>query len=231
MSRDNSNDVVREPWSPKHIGWLALFLSPIPSAVLHALNWGRLGQPERVRSQFLINFGAVSLLVVVAALETVHPIGLYAIGACFAWYFGATQLPAFNDVIRQGGRKAPFGKPFLWSCGGLLGLLVIIGGMTWALDARDMARLQAMLDRGEYEAYEAEMLSWVDADPTYSGGHYNLALVYSLMDRYEDVAGHLRTYVNLEPDDVEAQVWLAEVEEYLQDPDGYSTVPDDLDVR
>ena len=211
----------RSPWNPRHIGILALVLSPVPAAVVHALNWRRLGLRENSGLEVAKDLAAAALFVAVIWLDAIPPAVMVLLGLGMAAYFGSKQVPEFQRYIREGGHSSSFKKPTLYSTGAVIGFLLLALGASLAMEAVQEARLQAMFDEGDFDGIEAEALSWLEEDPRYPDAHWNLALVYSEMERWDDVVEHLRRYIEVQPEDVEAREWLAEVELYLKDSEGY----------
>lgn len=225
-SPEHNRESVAEPWSPRHIGILAIVCSPLPAAVVHALNWRRLGQPERVRRELAKNSLAVGLFAAVVVMDALPRIAVAALTFGFAGYFVATQLPSYDSVLGAGGKRASFLRPSLYSVAGIVGALVLLLGGERVANTVELRRLDTMLANGEYEAYESAMLKWLEDDPGDAAANWNLALVYSEMDRWPEVAEHLRRYNALRPSDEEGAQWLREVELYLDDPEGYPASTD-----
>jgi len=93
---------------------LTLLLSPLPAGVLHALNYRRLGQRERVRLAFATNLIS-GLLLSLLAMEL--SFWGWASSILLAMYFYKSQEPLFQRHRAGGGKKASMIPPTLISLG------------------------------------------------------------------------------------------------------------------
>ena len=117
--------MARAPWSPTGIALVTLLLSSVAGAVLHALNYSRLGWPQRGRLALFSNL-ITPLLVGLAAMLGPWS-GLRLTVAIFlAAYFYKTQAALFERHRASGGRKASLVLPVILLMVALVGLAVIL---------------------------------------------------------------------------------------------------------
>jgi hypothetical protein len=107
----------RYPWSPTAIALTTLILSPIPGGILHALNYARLGRPERGRLALFANLSAAAFFVFIMPERI-------AAAMLFAAYFYKTQERTFQAYRSEGGRQASIWIPVAITLGAFLLLLV-----------------------------------------------------------------------------------------------------------
>ena len=97
--------VARKPWSPTTVAVLTLVFSPLSGGVLHALNYGRLGQDGLRGFTLARNLLAATLLLIFLGV-TMPQFGSQ-LGATFlfASYFYKSQEDPFRQHLAQGGKK------------------------------------------------------------------------------------------------------------------------------
>jgi hypothetical protein len=129
---------ARGAWNPRHIATVAL-IWVFPGVVLHALNYGRLGLPERTRPALVRNLVVALLAYAVApVIVGTDPEWLFAWGllvhSAGAVYCQQSQLALFMKHLRRGGRQASVVLPALalFALFALASLLLTI--VAWALD-------------------------------------------------------------------------------------------------
>jgi hypothetical protein len=129
---------ARGAWNPRRVAVVA-FLWVFPGVVLHALNYGRLGLPERVRPALVRNLVVTLLAYAVAPVivgtddEWLFAWGLL-VHIAGAVYCQHSQFVLFMRHIRRGGRQASVVVPAL-ALFALFGVaLVLLVSATQALD-------------------------------------------------------------------------------------------------
>ncbi len=127
--RDNT--VPGSAWSPKAISFISVFFTFLPAGIMHAINYGRLGYPDKKKQRLMITlvgfpfFLAASLF---AAGNELTSQGVVAIYGAIAVFFYTDQRVLFRRHLHRGGKKAPLGVPlalsFFWFViltGGIVG--------------------------------------------------------------------------------------------------------------
>jgi hypothetical protein len=115
----------RDAWNPRHIAAVSA-LWVFPAAVLHALNYGRLGRPELTRPTLVRNL-VVALLAyaVVPFIAVGGPdwpiVWALLVNAVGAVYFQRSQAILYAKHIGRGGERASVVGPAL----GLFGLFAV----------------------------------------------------------------------------------------------------------
>lgn len=126
-----SADKHQDAWSPKAIGAITLLCTFLPGGILWALNYSRLGQPEKTRPRLigvLIGYCALWALIfleientdvaraVDVCIRGIHPV--------LGFLFYQQQKDLFKQHIDSGGRKASILLPTLLSIAFLVTLIV-----------------------------------------------------------------------------------------------------------
>ena len=95
----------RPPWSPTGIAVISLLLSPLAGGVLHALNYSRLGVPERRRLALFANL-ITGIAILFVPVFTTPLFSRLAAALLVAAYFYKSQESLFQAHRASGGRKA-----------------------------------------------------------------------------------------------------------------------------
>lgn len=117
--------MARAPWSPTGIALVTLVLSPVAGAVLHALNYSRLGWPQRWRLALFANLITPVLFVLIDMLGSGRRLRL-GIPIFLAAYFYKTQAPLFERHRAGGGRKASLVLPVILLIAALVVLALLL---------------------------------------------------------------------------------------------------------
>ena len=123
--------MARAPWSPTGIALVTLVLSPVAGAVLHALNYSRLGWPQRWRLALFSNL-ITPLVFVLVGMRTSGGAGSNLVIPLFlAAYFYKTQAPLFERHRAAGGSKASLVLPVILVvvAVAILGVILFLGDM------------------------------------------------------------------------------------------------------
>lgn len=103
---------TRPPWSPTGIALLTLLISPFAGAVLYAVNYSRLGVPERCRLALFANLIPATLVLWSAARG---PSGGFVwrleVAIFLAAYFYKTQEGRFRTHRAGGGARGSLFLP------------------------------------------------------------------------------------------------------------------------
>lgn len=122
--------MARAPWSPTGIALVTLLLSSVAGAVLHALNYSRLGWPQRWRLALFSNL-ITSLFVGFVAMVGLGGGLRFTVSAFLAAYFYKMQAPLFDRHRAAGGPKASLVLPVFLLIAALViaGVLLFFGGL------------------------------------------------------------------------------------------------------
>ncbi|TFH65422.1 MAG: tetratricopeptide repeat protein [Candidatus Zixiibacteriota bacterium] len=194
----------KRAWSPKGIHWLSWFFSPLPAGIAWAINFEKLGQPEKKLGAFLV---AVTLFVVVIAINFIPGFprfgSILANGSCAALYY-YTQKDLFRKFVEQGGQKASFKLPIINS---VLFLIVFFGPL-FAVVYHEQARIQSeaeaiqkLLDRGEYSLAEPRLRQLQRDDPERPEFHRALIVLYMNAGKYDSALVSVDRYLATKPGD------------------------------
>lgn len=121
------------PWNPAAIGWLSVLFTFLPAGILWALNFARLGQPDKTRPRLIgVALGYLVFWVLAfwdfgdGAVQQFLDAGLKGTHAAVAYAFYHQQKPLFRAHIEAGGKKASIWLPAAFF---FLFLLALLAGM------------------------------------------------------------------------------------------------------
>jgi hypothetical protein len=127
-----SADKRQGAWSPNAIGFITLFCTFLPGGILWALNYSRLGQPDKTRPRMIgviIGYLAMWTLAFLeienADVARAVDVVIRAIHPALGFLFYQQQKDLFKQHIDSGGKKASILLPTLLSIAFLV--TVIIG--------------------------------------------------------------------------------------------------------
>ena len=203
---------ARPPWSPTAIALATLLLSPLPGAILHALNYGRLGLPHRTKLVLFTNLFAATIFLPLAARTGTY-ITLLPVSMFFASHFFKTQEDRYRRHRSEGGKKARFLLPVLVS---LIGSIALGYGFQVLEDLRhetDFVHAFEQLSSGKnLEQAEASFLSYQAVRPDVDASYWNLAILYDHRGEPEKAKAQLRAYLKIDPRAKEFLEYLAQLE-------------------
>lgn len=222
---------TRAAWSPTAIVWMCILLSVLTGGIMYALNFERLGQPQKKKlalAGIIVlcgGFYGVNLLVVFKPelLPSINDGHLRAFSMISSfilmWYFYLTQQPLFVRHIKQGGKKASLLPPILWS----LGTIVILGVILLACafwygsqDEQEFAQAISLMEKEKYDEAEAILKTYRTKYPEEPLTYYNLAIIYSVKGQFSQAKQQLKESLRLNPDNKDAKALLKQVEEDLR---------------
>lgn len=184
---------------------------------MYALNFERLGMPERKRTWLIITCVGFPIYLTAASLmpDTAGASLFGLINTAIAFYFHQSQKPLFAKHIERGGTKA---SP--WSAAGMgiacaigvVALLFAVDYAKWYYDEVRFEEAQAMVDAGEYERAEAMFKSYKESYPEETATYWNLMLIYEATDRRKDATTELDAILARKPNDTEALARKAQYE-------------------
>jgi hypothetical protein len=105
----------RGAWSPGGLARVAILLSLLPAAILHALNYERLGRPELMRFALIRNLVGVLIGYATSFLfdEGWALIWILMFTIACAICFQNSQYALYEEHLRRGGRRASIILPAL----------------------------------------------------------------------------------------------------------------------
>lgn len=103
--------MTRPPWSPTGIALLTLVFSPVVGAVLHAIDYSRLGIPQRRRVALFSNLSTATLVLWSAARGSTGAGWRLGVALLPAAYFYKTQAGLFAAHRAGGGARASLWLP------------------------------------------------------------------------------------------------------------------------
>lgn len=124
---DTDNRVIQKPpWSPALIATITILFSVLPGGIFHALNYERLGSPQRKISNLITNI-LLFLFIFVASLRVKSSLlfGLFQLifhVGC-ATHFYKSQSALFQKHLARNNTKASVGYPL---CISILIYLIIL---------------------------------------------------------------------------------------------------------
>jgi len=168
---------TRRPWSPGGIAAATILLSVLPGAILHALNYGRLGRPDLTRPALIKNLIGV-VLFVVCAYFLEHAVLMVTVA--YAVYFYKTQSFLFDKYVARGGAKASVVLPALgWMLATVVPLVLLVVGIDYLEELDEgFNRAYRLMESRELDRAEELFLEIVEDDPTDGLAHWNLAVIH-----------------------------------------------------
>jgi tetratricopeptide (TPR) repeat protein len=201
-------------WDPAGIGLLAVFLSILPAGILQAINYGRLGAPERIRWALVRNLGTATVLFSAAAFTELPDLLFAVFNSLSYFYFRESQRDLYLAHRGRGGAKASFRWPIVYSGLGILSVLLLVVGSAYYLDLRDERRFNeavAHMEAERYEAAEALFKKYQSSNPDDIASYWNLALVYLWQADTQRAVQQLRASIAKDPSDTSVTALLAEL--------------------
>jgi tetratricopeptide (TPR) repeat protein len=212
----------RRAWSPGGIAIVTVLLSPLPGGILHALNYARLGLPERRRRALVTNLCGAAAFAVVAYLV---PLWSLLLTFAFAAYFQGSQSGLFESHLARGGRKANLLLPalgwFLCTVGPLALLAEAID--RWVIVDRFDQGL-AMIKERRFDEAEAIFRDYLRAEPMNPWPRWNLAVIEECRDRPDAASVHIRVLLRDHPGFDGAEEYLGELEQRARFARGYEAL-------
>ena len=120
----SDNVTSAKAWNPRGLGWLAFLFSVFPAGVMYAVNWNRLGHPDR-RTKAFVNLGFILILyyLVMAYLPDIQAeLAIFVLNTGISIYFARRQRKSFRKFLKAGGKKAGWLVPIV-SC---LALTIVV---------------------------------------------------------------------------------------------------------
>jgi hypothetical protein len=128
------NMVAWKPlWSPKAIFWVGLFCSFFLSALMQAINFGRMGQPE-TRWRIAL-FSIVGSLIFLFLRPDRPPFDndfiLLAFNGVISYGISRMHVYAFTQYRAAGGKTISIGKTVVFAVAGVVAVLLSIFGIAY----------------------------------------------------------------------------------------------------
>ena len=111
-------EAPRAAWSPRTIEYIGFFCSFLPAGIMYALNYARLGHPEKKLPRlWLVILGFVGLLVLLSFIHNESLGKLLGIGVntAVSLFFYHDQKAAFEQHLARGGNRASIRLPVVLS--------------------------------------------------------------------------------------------------------------------
>lgn len=200
----------RGAWSPARIAIAAVLLSPLPGAVLHGLNYGRLGRPDLRRSALISNVcGALMILGIAIFFRFAAVANLF-----YAIHFQRSQSSLFEAHLARGGKQAKLLRPALgWFLCTVGPLVAIAGLIDSTLVNRRFDRAVAMVNEGRLDEAEPIFLEFLESEPDNPWPRWNLAVIEDRRGNPEQAAEHIRSLIREHPDFDRAPPYLKKLEQ------------------
>ncbi len=204
---------ARAAWSPTGIALITVLLSPLPGGILHALNYARLGKPERTRLALASNLVTTTVLFFLAfQAEGSLRVLLPGIALVIAAYFYKSQGNLFRRHRSAGGEKASLLLPGILS---VLFPVILALGITYAEDVRIQRGFEEairLMEEGKSGEAETKLLAYQSAYPDDMASYWNLALIYEQSGNNERAKQELRAFISRSQNPQEAQKYLDRLE-------------------
>lgn len=194
----------KKAWSPKGIHWLGWFFSPLPAGITWALNYERLGQPEKKMGAFLV---AVFLFSIEVALSFVPDMPRFVMilmnGGSAALYYH-TQKNLFKEFVAKGGSKSSFKLPIVNACAFVLLLfgvgVAIASHQEYQLRQR-VQEIAKLLDTESYMIAKDRLLTLREDYPDELFPYEGLAYVFLIEERYDSSLANENRALGIDPSD------------------------------
>lgn len=202
----------RAPWSPMGIAIITVLLSPLSGGVLHALNYARLGQPERRRLALASNLITTTLLFFVTSYAGLMRGLAWATALIIAAYFYNSQEGLFRRYRSAGGQKASLLLPGILS---VIVLTIAAVGLSYAEDIRyqkDFEEAVRLMEEGKTTEAERAFRACQVVYPDDVASYWNLALIYERSGDIEKAKQELRMFISRNQNSQEVQEYLDRLE-------------------
>lgn len=205
---------TKPPWNPKAIGFITFFFSFLPGGIMLALNYERLGQPEKKMPTLLaVIVGFVVFMTIIFMLpeESAFDRLFHWLNIAIAVTFGNLQKGTFESYMADGGTKASPWPAAGLSFMGVVAIVVAFGAWAFWDVSRDEARFETArthMQAGEYDQAEAIFLEYAEKYPEEAGTYFNLASIYLSQGRLEEARKYAAEYHRLVPDDPEGEALM-----------------------
>lgn len=213
LSSSEDSPGARLPWSPTGIALITLLFSPLPGGILHAMNYARLGQPERTRLALASNLVTTTILFFVAfyAERSLRAV-IWLAAMVIATYFYKSQDKLFRRHRSAGGQKASLLLPGTLS---VVVPVILALGLTYAEDTRNQRSFEEavrLVEEGKNIEAEREFRAYQRVYPDDIASYWNLALIYERSGNIERAKQELRIFLTRSQNTQEVQEFLDRLE-------------------
>ncbi len=199
------------PWSPSVISLITALFSILPGGILHAMNYARLGYPQKKKSALVSNVIMSVFLIVLSLLTNLHHLFFLVINLAYAGYFFKSQDSIFQNHVKKGGKKGSLIGPIILSVL-TAGLIVGVSLGYDHLRTLEYEKAVIMMAAGKYDEAEKLFQSYKKYSPKEESTYYNLALIYQETDRLDLAMAELKALLRINPKDTEARSMMMELE-------------------
>ncbi|GEM_PF-5950391 len=178
----------KKAWNPKGIHVLSWFFSPLPAGIVWALNYERLGHPEKKLGAFLIALLLTAAVVAISMIPNVPRFLLLLLNGSAASIYYYAQADLFRKFLEKGGSKASFLLPTVNSLALILVVFAVLYGISEHQEGVWMKRINEideLLSNSRYTAAKARLSALKNDYPEQPAPHIGLAVVYLEQDRID----------------------------------------------
>jgi len=199
------------PWSPNVIALITAIFCILPGGILHAINYARLGYPQKKRLALVSNVIMSVFLILLSLLTGLHHLFFLVINLAYAGYFYKSQDSIFQNHIKKGGKKGSLIGPIILSVL-TTGLIVGVSIGYDHLRTMEYEKAVSLMTAGNYDEAEKLFQSYKKYSPKEESTYYNLALIYQETERFDLAIAELKTLLRINPKDIVARSMMMELE-------------------
>lgn len=199
-----------KPWSPNVIALITILLSMLPGGILHALNYARLGYPQKKKMALISNVLMATFFIFLSLHTELPRLLSLVINLAYAGYFYKSQDSLFDKHMKKGGKKGSLIGPVIFSAV-TAALLVGLSLGYDHLKTAEYDKALSMMTDGNYSEAEQLFKSYKKYEPKEEATYYNLALIYQETGRLDLAISELKLLLKLNPKNPEAQALMVEL--------------------
>jgi tetratricopeptide (TPR) repeat protein len=196
---------------------ISVLFSPLPGGILHALNYSRLGQPERQGLALTSNLITTTILFLTLFFGSGRFPYLFGIASLLmAAYFYKSQEHLFRQHRSAGGQKASLLLPVVLS---VIAPVILAFGLSYAEDFHYQARFKEalrMVEAGKYTEAERGFRAYQEAYPDDVASYWNLAVIYERSGDIGRAKKELKVFLAKDPGSKKVREYLGRLESIKQ---------------
>ena len=206
---------INNPWNPAGIAVISAFFTILPAGVIHALNYDRLGLPERKKSSLLFTL-MLSLAIVLLAIKTDLPNFIFLFFNLYLCiHYQNSQSSFFKAHIMNGGQKASLFKPVIYSVLSVIILTIIAFALVFlnaSLEDKKFNYAVELIDSFNYSEAEKILVEIKKNSPEATDIYHALSLIYLRTGRKGKAVSELRTLLKIDPNSKDAVQMLMDIQ-------------------